>query len=68
MTVIDRSRASRISTRAAELRLTSMLLSLLALPLVALGWVAYRAVAVTRWVVAAIVTGYVEARESARVG
>ncbi len=68
MAVIDRSRAVRISERAAELRLGVLLLSLFALPFVALGWSAYRVVAVVRWTAAAVVTGYVDARESARAG
>ena len=68
MTVIEASRVSRISQRAADLRLAALLLSLLALPLVGLGWVAYQVVASIRWVVAAVVTGYVDARESARAG
>lgn len=68
MAVMDRTRADRISHRAADLRLDALLLSLLALPFVAVGWSAYRVVAVSRWCVAAVVTGYVDARESARAG
>lgn len=60
MSVLDHPR--RISARAAQVRLLPLLLSLLALPLVLVGRGAYVVVSVTRWVVAAVLTGYEDAR------
>ena len=54
--------ASRIGDRAKQIQLTPILLSTLALPLVLIGRAAYGAVAAIRWVVAAVVTGYEDAR------
>ena len=62
MSVVDHPRLRRISTRAASVRLVPLLLSLLALPLVLVGRCAYVVVAVVRWVVAAVMTGYEDAR------
>ena len=58
--------ASRVGDRAKQIDLTLVLLSLLALPLVLVGRFAYGVVAATRWVVAAVVTGYEDARGSVK--
>jgi hypothetical protein len=52
----------RVRERAARVQLRPLLLSLAALPFVALGRFAYGLVATTRWMVAAVMTGYDDAR------
>lgn len=64
MTVLE----SRISARAKTIRLVPLLLTVLAAPLVAAGWVTYttaRSVGVgLRWTAAAFMVGYDAARHA----
>ena len=68
MAVVDRALAARINARAETIRLLPVLLSLLALPFVAVGWSTFwirRGFVVTaRWVGAAVVVGYQMAQEN----
>jgi len=57
----------RITARAAQIRLLPLLLSLCALPFVALGWTVFGVVAgigaAVKWISAAFLVGYDMARE-----
>lgn len=72
MAVLERVPVDRISARAAQIQFLPLLLSLCALPFVALGWSLYwvRAgvSASVRWVSAAVLVGYEMASERARAG
>ena len=67
MAVLYRVPVDRISARAAQIRLLPLLLSLCALPFVALGWTVFWAftgvVIAMRWTSAAFLVGYEMARE-----
>lgn len=67
MAVLDRVPVDRITARAAQIRLLPLLLSLCALPFVALGWTVFwvvtAAMVAVRWTAAAFLVGYEMARE-----
>jgi hypothetical protein len=52
----------RVRQRATQVQLRPLLLSMAAAPFAALGHFAYRLVTATRWMVAAVMTGYDDAR------
>ena len=68
MAVLDRVPVEDIRTRAESIDLAKLLLALVALPLLAVGWLAAKVWmvlgSVTSWSVAAVQVGWAEARKT----